>query len=185
VNCAYGGSIKFLCLKRADRNSLTYEYVHPSKAVRLRQRTKKEWGHALLLGGPLQRNEICDIEFEEWLRLNSKVLRLALDSIDRNDIDKEYGLVLVMTLFTSPGFMDVKFRDTAENLTPIVLGCTTCGDSTRWLRGYPTNNGVNAFDGEVITHEGPVVWALCHLAKFRSMVVGQSLWMVIPSHQRR
>lgn len=144
-------------MKRADRNSLTYEYVHPRAAVRLRQLKKNRWGHALLVGGPLQRNELHDFKLDLWLQRNSKILRRTLDSLEKEEVDKEYGLVVVMTLFTSPGYMDVKFRDTSDGFAPIVLGCTACGDSMRWLRGYPTNDGANAFDGEVITHEGPTV----------------------------
>ena len=89
--------------------------------------------------------------------MNSKALRRALDSLDNAERDKEYGLVLVLTIFTSPGYMDVKFCNAHGQLAPIVLGCTACGDSTRWLRGYPTDSGGTAFDGEVVTNEGPVV----------------------------
>jgi hypothetical protein len=125
--------------------------------VRLRQLKKDRWGHALLLNGPLQRNEIRDLKLEEWLRLNSKTLRGALDTVHGSERDGEYGIIVVLTLFTSPGYMDVKFRDTTGTCCPIVLGCTACGDSTRWLRGYPTDAGFSSFDGEVITNESPAV----------------------------
>src|SRR5437773_1334134 len=104
-----GTSIKFLCLRRADRNSLTYEYVKPSAAFKLSQIKKAKWAHALLLGGLLTKQELCNPEILEWLRLNSKSLRRQLELLDPADQDDEYGLILVVTKFTAPGFTEVRF----------------------------------------------------------------------------
>jgi hypothetical protein len=88
------------------------------------------------------------------LNLNSKALKQCVEAAD----DRELGLVLVLTIFTSPGYMDVKFRSSeGGNAAPIVLGCTSAGDCTRWLRGYPVEM---AFDGEICTNEGEEVFIL-------------------------
>ena len=90
-----GTSIKFLCLRRADRNSLTYEYVKPSAAVTLSQSKSKKWAHALLLGGLLTKQELRNPEILEWVRLNSRSLRRQLELLDPTDRDDEYGLILL------------------------------------------------------------------------------------------
>ena len=146
-------------MKRADRNSLTYEYVKPSAAVKLAQLKKDNEAHALLLGGPLTKQELYDPQVMEWVRLNSKSLRRQLELLDPTDQDEEYGLILVLTKFTSPGFTDVKFLNYGDNLAPIIMGSTSNGGNgcMKWLRGYPVDGARNAFNGEFGTNEAPGV----------------------------
>lgn len=153
------GSIKFLCLRRADRNSLTYEYVKPTAAVKLSQLRKHKWAHALLLGGPLTKEEIQP-DFLKWINLNSKSLRKQLELLDSTDQDEEYGLILVLTKFTSPGYTDVRFLNHGggEELGPVVMGSISgVNGSMKWLRGYPVDGARNAFNGEFVTNEAQPV----------------------------
>ena len=169
-------------MKRQDRNSLTYEYVKPTAAVKLGQLRKNKWAHALLLGGPLQRHEMHHPNVIEWVRLNSKALRRQLDLLNPAERDKEFGLILVLTTFTSPGYTDVKFLNAGETLAPVVLGCTPgVHSNSKWLRGYPLESGRTSFDGELITSEGPGVHTTLFMTDHRSRVDGPSLWTVIPS----
>jgi hypothetical protein len=148
------GSIKFLCLRRADRNSLTYEYVKPSAAIDFRQLRKDKGAHALLLGGPMTRQEIRDPKFVEWVRLNSKALRRQLEATDLHERDEEVGLVLVLTTFTSPAFADIQFQNDRDTLAPVVMGSTTGPQgSSKWLRGYPLDTSRDSFDGEIHINE--------------------------------
>ena len=91
----------------------------------------------------------------EWVRLNSNSLRRQLELLDPTDQDEEYGLILVLTKFTSPGFSDVKFLNHGDNLAPIIMGSTSSGGngSMKWLRGYPVDVARNAFNGEFGTNE--------------------------------
>ena len=116
----------------------------------------------------------------EWVRLNSKALRRQLELLDPAERDAEFGLVLVLTTFTSPGYTDVKFLNVGDTLGPVVLGCTPgAHDNSKWLRGYPVESGRTSFDGEFITSEGPGVHTSLFVTDHRSRVVGLSLWTVI------
>lgn len=134
---------------------MTYEYVKPSSALKLSQLKKNKWAHALLLGGPLEKQEIHP-EVTDWMKLNSKSLRRQLEFLESTDRDEEYGLILVLTKFTSPGYTDLKFLNRGESLAPVVMGSTnndSRNGSMRWLRGYPVDGARNAFNGEFITNE--------------------------------
>jgi hypothetical protein len=151
-------SIKFLSLRRADPNSLTYEYVKPASAIEIAQLKKDKWAHALLLGGPLRRQELLDPKVLEWVRLNSKTMREVLNLIDPLERDPEHGLILVLRMYTAPGFTDVKLLNHGESLAPVVMGCArTGGGSSKWVRGYPVDAGKNTFNGQFIISEGEVV----------------------------
>ena len=153
--------IKFLRLRRADRNSLTYEYVKPSSALKVAQLRKNKWARALLLGGPLQREELRNPALLDWIRLNSKALRRQLDLLESNERDGEYGLVVVLTRFTSVAFTDIKFLNQGDNLAPIIMGSAVGQNgATKWLRGYPVENARTAFNGEFICNEAPAVFQL-------------------------
>ena len=153
--------IKFLRLRRADRNSLTYEYVKPSSALKVAQLRKNQWARALLLGGPLQREELRNPALLDWIRLNSKALRRQLDLLESNERDGEYGLVVVLTRFTSVAFTDIKFLNQGDNLAPIIMGSAVGQNgATKWLRGYPVENARTAFNGEFICNEAPAVFQL-------------------------
>jgi hypothetical protein len=90
----------------------------------------------------------------EWLRLNSKALRRQLESLAPTEQDPKFGLVLVLTTFTSPGYTDVRFLNAGDTLGPVVLGCIPGTNGTsKWLRGYPLESSYTSFDGEVITSE--------------------------------
>ncbi len=169
-------------MKRADRTSLTYEYVKPSAAVKLSQLKRYKWAHALLLGGPLTKQELYDTQVMEWVRLNSKSLRRQLELLDPTDQDEEYGLILVLTKFTAPGFSDVKFLNHGDNLAPIIMGSTSSGGngSMKWLRGYPVDGARNAFNGEFGTNEAQGVRSLRILFLHgRLMMDMSSSWMGI------
>ena len=153
--------IKFLRLRRADRNSLTYEYVKPSSALKVAQLRKNQWARALLLGGPLQREELRNPALLDWIRLNSKALRRQLDLLESNERDGEYGLVVVLTRVTSVAFTDIKFLNQGDNLAPIIMGSAVGQNgATKWLRGYPVENARTAFNGEFICNEAPAVFQL-------------------------
>jgi hypothetical protein len=99
----------------------------------------------------------------EWVRLNSKALRRQLELLPPAERD-EYGLVLVLTTFTSPGYTDIKFMNDGDTLAPVVVGCTTGAKRcSKWLRGYPLD-GTPSFDGEVCIDEGPEVYEHLELA---------------------
>jgi hypothetical protein len=167
-------------LKRQDRNSLTYEYVKPTSAVKLGQLRKNKWAHALLLGGPLQRHEMHHPNIIEWVRLNSKALKRQLELLDPAERDAAFGLILVLTTFTSPGYTDVKFLNAGDTLGPVVLGCTPGANSnSKWLRGYPLESGRTSFDGEFVTSEGPGVHTSLFITDHRSRVDGLYSWTAI------
>jgi len=150
--------IKFLRLRRADRNSLTYEYVKPSSALKVAPLRKNKWARALLLGGPLQREELRNPALLDWIRLNSKALRRQLDLLEPNERDEEYGLVVVLTRFTSVAFTDIKFLNQGDSLAPIIMGSAVGQNGTaKWLRGYPVEDARTAFNGEFICNEVPTV----------------------------
>ena len=179
------GRIKFLSLKRANRNSLTYEYVKPSLAVTLGQLQEDQWGHAILLGGPLQRHEIRDSEvFMKWIRRNSKSLRRQIDLLGLTERDEEYGLILVLTTYTSPRFTDVKFLNRAgESLAPVIMGRSGNGAlrGAKWLRGYPIDYTDLSFNGEFLTDEAPeVALLLSTTSNSRWRADGLSLSMATP-----
>ena len=145
---------RFLCLRRADRSSLTYEYVRPNSAMKLGQLRKRKWAHALLLGGPLQRHELRDPGLTEWLNLNCGSLRRQLELLNPSERDEEYGIILVFTNFTSPGFTDVRFMNNGDELAPIIMGGAPGGNgTTKWLRGYPVDMTQPSFNGEFYTNE--------------------------------
>jgi hypothetical protein len=130
--------------------------------MKLAQLRKNKWAHALLLGGPLTKQEIQP-EFMEWIKLNSKSLRKQFECLESIDGDGEYGLILILTKFTAPGYTDVRFLNpVGENLAPVVMGSTNgCNGSMKWLRGYPVDGARNAFNGELLTDEAGGVWVLC------------------------
>jgi len=175
-------------LKRADRNSLTYEYVKPSAALKLAQLKKDNEAHALLLGGPLKKQELCDPQVMEWVRLNSKSLRRQLGLLDPTEQDEEYGLILVLTKFTCSGFTDVKFLNYGDNLAPIIMGSTSSGGNgcMKWLRGYPVDGARNAFNGEFGTNEAPGVRHLQILFLHSRLTMGMLCsWTDILLRRRR
>jgi hypothetical protein len=127
--------------------------VKPSSAIDFRQLRKDRWAHALLLGGPLRRQEIRDPKITEWVRLNSKALRRQLGSVDPVDRDG-FGLVLVLATFTSPTFTDIQFLNQRDALAPVVMGWTPGPvGSSKWLRGYPLDTSQSSFDGEIHVNE--------------------------------
>jgi hypothetical protein len=145
-------------LKRADRNSLTYEYVKPSSALKVAQLRKGKWARALLLGGPLQREELRNPALLDWIRLNSRALRRQLDSLEPGERDEEYGLVVVLTRFKSVAFTDIRFLNEGDNLGPVIMGAAVGQNGmTSWLRGYPVESSRSTFNGELICNEAPGV----------------------------
>lgn len=138
---------------------MTYEYVKPTSAIKLDQLKRSKWAHALLLGGPLQRHELRHPKFMEWVRVNAKSLRRQLELLPPTERD-EYGLVLVLTTFTSPGYTDIRFLNQGDTLAPVVLGYTKGSTrNSKWLRGYPLDSNPS-FDGEVCIDEGQEVLSL-------------------------
>lgn len=104
----------------------------------------------------MQRHEMRHPKFMEWVRLNSKALRRQLELLPISERD-DYGLVLVLTTFTSPGYTDIRFLNDGDAMAPLVLGCTSGGAGcSKWLRGYPLDS-TTSFDGEVCIDEGQEV----------------------------
>lgn len=92
----------------------------------------------------------------EWVRLNSCALKRQLELLLPEERD-EFGLVLVLTTFTSPGYTDIRFLNNGDMLAQIVVGGTAGGTfSSKWLRGYPLDSSTS-FDGEVVIDEGQEV----------------------------
>jgi hypothetical protein len=151
-------------LKRADRASLTYEYVKPVSAITLSQKAPGEWAHALLLGGPLQRHEIRQSDLVlNWIRRNSESLRRQISLLNNDDRDEECGLVLVLATFTSPRYADVRFLSHAEGVPPVIMGRISRGfnGGSKWIRGYPVDTIDDNFEGEFLMNEGEEV--CCHV----------------------
>jgi len=130
---------------------LTYEYVKPSKALQLFQLSKYNWAHGLILGGPLQRHQLRRVNLDEWLNLNSTELKRQLDLTPSDQRDAEYGLILVMTTFTTPAYADVRFMNGQDTFGPVVMGSVAVSaEQTKWLRGYPVNTTPDSiFEGEI------------------------------------
>lgn len=140
---------------------MTYEYVKPKAAFKLGQTRKNKWARALLLGGPLKRQEIHNPDVLEWVRSNSKSLRRQLELLDPTEQDDEYGLLLILTVYTTTGFTDVKFLNHGDNTAPIYMGSVqSANGGTKWLRGYPVEGTRTAFNGEFCTNEAQEVIGL-------------------------
>lgn len=183
-NCATNHRIKFLCLRRADRSSLTYEYVKPTTAMKLGQLRKGKWAHALLLGGPLQRHELRHPGLTEWLNLNCGALRRQLELLNPSEQDAEYGIILVMTTYTSPGFTDVRFLNQGDDLSPIIMGgMPGANGASKWLRGYPVDMTQPSFNGEFYTNEAQGVHDVCYGTNCRLKGVGLFSLMGIQSKE--
>ena len=106
----------------------------------------------------MQKQELINPTVIEWIRLNSKSLRRQLELLYAGERDEEYGLILVLTIYTASGFTDVKFLNQGDDLAPVVMGFTSgAGRWAKWLRGYPVTGTRNAFNGEFLTNEAPGV----------------------------
>ena len=106
----------------------------------------------------MQKQELINPSVIEWIRLNSKSLRRQLELLYAGERDEEYGLILVLTIYTASGFTDVKFLNQGDDLAPVVMGFTSgAGRLAKWLRGYPVTGTRNAFNGEFLTNEAPGV----------------------------
>jgi hypothetical protein len=106
----------------------------------------------------LQKQELINPTVIEWIRLNSKSLRRQLELLYAGERDEEYGLILVLKIYTASGFTDVKFLNQGDDLAPVVMGFTgDAGRWAKWLRGYPVTGTRNAFNGEFLTNEAPGV----------------------------
>lgn len=165
---------------------MTYEYVRPSSALKVAQLRKNKWARALLLGGPLQREELRNPALLDWIRLNSKALRRQLDLLDPGERDEEYGLVIALTRFTSVAFTDIKFVNQSDNLAPIIMGSVVGQNGTmKWLRGYPIDSSRTAFSGELICNEAPGVIVAIEMrgSNCRSWMAIRYSWMDILSRR--
>ena len=106
----------------------------------------------------MQKRELNDLRVLEWIRLNSKSLRRQLELLSPHERDEAYGLIVVMNIYTSNAFTDVKFLNQGDNLAPVVMGFTSgAGRYAKWMRGYPVTNTRDAFNGEFLTNEAPRV----------------------------
>jgi hypothetical protein len=85
-------------------------------------------------------------------------LRKQLEILEPEERDEDYGLVIVLTRFTSTAFTDIKFLNQGDNLAPVIVGSVIGQNGiTKWLRGYPVDGARNAFDREFICNEAPGV----------------------------
>lgn len=83
-------------------------------------------------------------------------------------------MILVVTVYTANGFTDVKFLNQGDDLAPVVMGFTGGTErSTKWLRGYPVTDTRNAFNGEFLTNEAPVVAPHLTCTNYRLKEAGQ------------
>jgi len=122
----------------------------------------------------LQKQELGNPAIIEWIRLNSQSLRRQLELIYAGERDEEYGLILVLTVYTANGFTDVKFLNQADDLAPVVMGFTGGAERcAKWLRGYPVTDTRNAFNGEFLTNEAPGVTPHSTCTNYRLKEVGQ------------
>jgi hypothetical protein len=86
-------------------------------------------------------------------------LRRQLELLYAGERDEEYGLILVLTVYTASGFTDVKFLNQGDDLAPVVMGLRSgAGRYAKWLRGYPVSGTRNAFNGEFLTNDAPGVF---------------------------